>query len=69
MHQTGMLSGAPDLVVLTYSKPIFIEMKRSVKGRLSENQVMVHEWIRQSGYEVLVCFGFLDAKKQLEDRL
>ena len=69
MHQTGMLSGVPDLTILTYPKPIFIEMKRSVKGRLSEKQVMVHEWIRKSGYEVLVCFGFLDAKKQLEGKL
>jgi len=69
MHQTGMLSGAPDLVLLTYPKPLFIEMKRSVKGKLSEKQIMVHDWIRKTGFEVLVCYGFLDAKKQLEDRL
>jgi hypothetical protein len=64
MHQTGMLSGMPDLVIL-FNPPLFVEMKRAKGGVVSANQKEVHEWIRNMGYTVLVCKGFADAEVQI----
>lgn len=64
LHAVGMLSGAPDLVILS-KQPIFVEMKRVKGGHVSKEQKMVHAWIRALGYHMLVCKGFDDARKQL----
>ena len=69
MHRSGMLSGAPDLVILTHKQVIFLELKRTKGGHLSPSQKMVHGWIRALGYTVLVCHGFERAKEALEPYL
>ena len=41
--QLGMISGAPDFVIVTQDKTLFIELKTK-KGRQSEFQKMFQEW-------------------------
>ena len=69
MHRTGMLSGAPDLVIITGKKVFFLEMKRSRGGHLSPAQSMVHSWIRALGHTVLVAHGFDNARAALLEHL
>lgn len=67
MHATGMLSGAPDLVILPErGRPVFLEMKRANGGTLSKKQREVIGWLRAAGHTVIVAHGFEDARKQLE---
>ena len=68
LHETGMLSGMPDLVILS-KPPVFVEMKRKKGGVLSPAQKEVHKWIKACGYTVLVCRGFDDARAQLKKYL
>lgn len=65
MKQTGLLSGVPDLILL-FDVPLFVEMKRTKGGSLSDNQKQVIEWIRAAGYTVVVCRGFAEAKEQIQ---
>lgn len=65
MKQTGLLSGVPDLILL-FDVPLFVEMKRTKGGSLSDNQKQVIEWIRSLGYTVVVCRGFAEAKQEIQ---
>jgi hypothetical protein len=65
MKQTGLLSGVPDLILL-FDVPLFVEMKRTKGGALSDNQKQVIGWIRAAGYTVEVCRGFQEAKQKIQ---
>lgn len=71
LKQEGTLSGVSDLFLMvsrgTYHGA-FIEMKTE-KGRLSEPQKKFLELAKQQGYFTIVGYGFMDAKKQVEDYL
>jgi len=58
----GMLAGVPDLFIPSPSPDgryhgMFIEMK-SEKGKLSEKQKVVIDYLMKNGYRVVVCKDF-----------
>jgi len=65
MKKMGVLAGIPD-VFLAYANCIndwngfFIEFK-SEKGKLSKEQIIIHDKLRQAGYKVVVCRSCIDA--------
>ena len=69
LRTTGMLAGAPDLVLIDLApatgQPVAIEMKRTTGGRLSDAQAAVHTAMRDAGWSVVVARGFADAVRQL----
>ena len=68
----GVKSGVPDVclpVARNEHNGLFIEMKRRKDGKVSLEQA---EWIRlliEQGYKVMVCRGFDEAKKTIEEYL
>jgi hypothetical protein len=63
-----MTAGAPDIVLCVLSKdgkPIAIEMKRQMGGRVSPDQAALHSAMRLAGWIVIVAKGAQDAIKQL----
>lgn len=48
---------------------LFIEMKRLVGGRLSDEQKAWSERLLAAGYQVRVCKGFEEAKQAIEEYL
>jgi hypothetical protein len=64
----GAISGMPDLqVVLEDQKVIWIEMKRTKGGRLSDNQKLVHAHLRRLGHVVIVGIGAKSAVEQFKE--
>lgn len=63
MRLTGTLAGVPDLILIDEGKILFIEMKRTKNGKVSDKQAQVHEKIRQNGFRVEVCNGYFEAKR------
>jgi len=63
----GVLAGVPDLcVVLRSGRVVWIEMKK-VKGKVSKEQMAVHEQMMHLGHIVVIGYGAKDAiKKVLE---
>jgi hypothetical protein len=55
LKKQGMKKGVPDLQVPEWR--LWIEMKRLVGGRLSDDQILVHEHLRGFGDTVLVTEG------------
>jgi Holliday junction resolvase len=49
----GLLSGAPDLVIVKHGRVLFLEVKTE-KGKVSEKQSEVHDLLRLHGMEVRV---------------
>lgn len=63
----GMLPGIPDIVILAprgQYGALFIEMKRSKGGIVSEAQEAVIAHLNANGYKACVCEGF-DAARQV----
>lgn len=58
---TGMVSGMPDLCFLVRGTIVFFELK-TLTGRLSQKQDLVHKNLREAGYEVHVVRNFEDFK-------
>lgn len=57
-----MPTGFPDLVVLHPKRPaVFVEVKRP-GGRLSEHQKLMHSYLRDVGYEVLLAYRVEDVE-------
>lgn len=57
LKREGAMLGIPDLIICIPSAhyhALFIEMK-TAKGKLSENQVICHKMLENSGYCVKVC--------------
>ena len=68
--QSGLNPGLPDLLICLPHFLLFIEMKRTKGGQVSDEQ---KEWIRELNKygDVLaqVCFGFDEARQLVEDCL
>ena len=67
----GVKSGVPDLCLPVARNGFFglwIEMKGDV-GRISPNQKVWIDKLRNEGYRVKVCFGYHDAAKVIADYL
>ena len=66
----GVRAGVPDLMLIIKNILIFIEMKRTKGGQVSEYQ---KEWIDRlnkcDGVSAYVCYGFDEAKKVVEKYL
>lgn len=59
LKASGVLSGMPDLLLPVMRNgcgALWIEMK-SPTGRLSKNQTKVIQVLRDSGYEVAICYS------------
>lgn len=65
----GVKSGIPDLFLVFREGLVCIEMKRTVGGKLSENQMMWHEILSLSGTPVFTCKGSEAAKTQTREIL
>lgn len=72
LHEEGMKTGAPDLVVaLPGGRVVWIEMKRRVKSasRISPAQRKEHERLCALDHVVYVCYGADAAIKVLQAEL
>ena len=69
LKRAGVLAGVPDLF-LPVSRMgyhgMWIEMK-SEKGKLSQNQTDMIEFLESQGYRVVVAYSGLDAIAAIED--
>lgn len=68
----GMRSGIPDLILAVPrcgKHGLFIEMKKTKGGRLSDNQEEILAIFSEQGYETQVCRGFESAKTVIETYL
>lgn len=65
----GVRPGVPDLFLSVPAKGysgLFIEMKKKSGGRPSAAQKQMKIFLERSGYCVKVCYGFDEAKKEIE---
>lgn len=59
----GLLPGAPDLVIaLPEGKVLWIEVK-APKGRVSENQILVHGLLNAAGHNCIVVRSIDDVRQ------
>lgn len=66
----GVLAGAPDLFVPHAQKGwngLFIEMKRTEGGSVSEKQKKVCQQLTQNGYLVVIAYGAEEAYLAFKD--
>jgi hypothetical protein len=63
----GVVSGVPDLFIPEWR--LWVEMKRVKGGRVAPEQKDWIEYLEANGYTALVCKGWEDAKKQIEQFL
>jgi len=67
----GLHAGAPDLVLIDRSpktgRPVAVEMKRRIGGRLSEAQKLTHAIMRGCDWDVVVGWGFESARNQITE--
>lgn len=73
LKKAGLLKGVPDLCIPMASAgkhSLYIELKRATKtSRVSPEQKEVIESLNQHGNLAVVCYGFDQAKKVIEDYL
>jgi hypothetical protein len=62
----GVVSGVPDLCIISGGRPYFLEVKRP-GGRLSENQKSCHEQLRRAGAVVMTAAGVDEAVSALQN--
>lgn len=68
--ESGAVAGMPDLqVILKGGKVIWIELKRTKGGRLSDKQKEVHATLEHLEHIVIVGYGAKDALEKLEPYL
>lgn len=71
-QREGLKAGVPDICLPVARKgfhALYIEMKRTVGGRLSQKQVWWIDNLRSQGNKVEVCKGFDEAVHVIEDYL
>ena len=71
MKDMGQLKGAPDLLLAVPVGPfhgLFIEMKTE-GGRVTTSQKEIHEYLREQGYAVYVCYCANEAMKVTNEYL
>ncbi len=59
----GLTPGIPDLFIP--ARRLFVEMKRTKGGRISEVQAERITYLRAAGYDVIVAYGWDDARIKL----
>lgn len=64
LKDEGVLAGIPDLQIIADNKVIFVEMKTR-KGKLSKVQKDLIPKIRKLGIDVIIGYGFEDAKNKI----
>ena len=68
----GVRAGVPDLFLAQPNNGfhgLFIEMKKTKGGVVSDNQKCYLSLLKTSGYEVAVCHGWIEAKQTIEHYL
>ena len=64
LKKSGLATGSPDLFI-SWARlgfhGLFIEMKRSKGGKVSDKQKEVHDRLKRSGYAVVVAYGANEA--------
>ena len=71
LKKMGLTKGWPDLLLAKSCHDfhgLFIEMK-SPTGRLETSQKVVHDALRAEGYQVSVCYHWLEARDAIQDYL
>lgn len=63
--RSGMMKGVPDLEVPGWR--LFIEMKKEKGGSNKRHQKIVQQYLIANGYTVMVCRGYDDAVKDIEE--
>jgi hypothetical protein len=66
----GVRAGVPDLFLAVPhgdKHGLFIEMKKTKGGRVSDSQSSMIECLIQNGYAAVVCRGWIDAKTTIEN--
>lgn len=69
LKREGVRAGVPDLFLAWANRQyggLFIEMKKTKGGRVSDAQQQYLELLEESGYKVAVCHGWLEAKASIE---
>lgn len=69
LKRCGVKAGFPDLMLPVARHGyhgLFIEMKRVGGEKPRASQLIWHENLVRQGYEVVVCYGWDDARKVLE---
>ena len=66
LKDEGVEAGAPDIIAILDGAFYLIEIKRA-DGKLSSEQKAYHKALMDAGATVIVCYGFLDAVRLLED--
>lgn len=56
LKSEGVVPGVPDLFIPEWK--LFIEMKRSRGGRLSDAQKSMIPYLESIGYRAVVCYGY-----------
>lgn len=65
----GLRPGFPDLCIITRNDLIFIEMKRTKGGILSNYQKDWQKALKAVGIKTFVAYGFDEAKEYLEEQI
>lgn len=65
----GLVAGFPDYVIVTNHDVLFIEMKKSKGGVISDNQRKWLEALNAVGHKAVVCNGYENAKQWLNEQL
>ncbi len=71
LKDEGVMAGVADLFLMKPSglyHGLFIEMK-SEKGKLTDNQTLFLRKAIFEGYEIKVCYSFIEAKESIEHYL
>ena len=72
LRAQGVKRGIPDICLPCPRGEwhgLYIELKRTRGGRVSEDQRDVIAALRREGYRVEVCMGYEEARKTIEDYL
>lgn len=65
LQREGVKAGVPDIclpVARQGCHGLYIELKRRKGGRLSPSQACWMEQLKKQGYQVAVCYGWVEAK-------
>lgn len=62
----GVHKGVPDYLIITKTKIVFLELKRSKGGRVSEEQAKWLLALSLRGALVSICNGFSEAKQFID---
>lgn len=66
----GVRAGVPDLFLAVPRgryHGLFVEMKKTKGGRIQANQKKMLEILEVYGYHSIVCHGFFEARKEIEN--